>query len=259
MSKIYKSNNIKINDPRKLENVFPAHFSKVAKSIVVEPMDSEHEYYDVVNSNEDSLEEIEASKVIEEAKQLYKNIISEANRESLEMTTIAKSEANEVNRRAYDEGYDKGINDARDRVGSLIEEAQKIRDYLDKRREKQGIEIEAATVSLIIDISKKVIGCELEQNENAVISLVQNALTKNSYTKKASLRVSQEDFEIVSANRINILRTVEGLNDLEVLKDISLLRGSCIIDTPSGEINASIEIQIKELEKIFDFILKNDL
>ena len=259
MSKIYKSNNIKINEPRKLENVFLAHLPNVDKSTFDETIDLELENYDSENSSEDSLEEIEVSKVIEEAKQLYKNIISEANRESLEMTAIARSEADEVNRRAYDEGYDKGISDARDRIGSLIEEAQRIRDYLDKRREKQGNEIEAATVSLIIDISKKVIGCELEQNENAILSLVKNALTKNSYTKKASLRVAQEDFEIVSANRINILRTVEGLNDLEVLEDISLPRGSCILDTPSGEINASIEIQIKELEKIFDFILKNDL
>ena len=259
MSKIYKSNNIKINEPRKLENVFPAHLPNVDKSDIDEPIDTILENYESENSKEDSSEEIEVSKIIEEAKQLYKNIISEANRESLEMTTHAIEEADELNRRAYDEGYDKGINDARYRIGSLIEEAQKIRDYLDIRRENQGKEIEASTVNLIIDISKKVIGCELEQNENAVLSLVKNALTKNSYTKKASLRVAQEDFEIVLANRITILRTVEGLNDLEVLEDISLPRGSCILDTPSGEINASIEIQIKELEKIFDFVLKNDL
>ena len=270
MSRIYKSSYVKINEPRKLENIFPAHFPSVEKTKAEDSADDE--LFD--SSEGDDSEEIdgaeektlnlseaeeEATRVIEEAKELYKNIVSEANREAQEMTEQANDEAKAVTERAYTEGYNRGIQDAKERIGSLVDEAQGIRDFMEARREGQMREIEVDTINLIMDISRKVIGCELEQNEKAVISLVKSALSKSAFTEKASLRVSPEDFAIVDSNRINILRSVEGLSALEVVEDEAIPKGSCIVDTPSGEINASIDVQLKELEKIFDFVLKNDL
>lgn len=276
MSKIYKSNYVKINEPRKLENVFPARFPSVDKKnsddLLMNTLENFAEESQSADEESNAGEaedtrvpvslteaEEEAERIIEEAKELYKNIVSEANREAQEMISKASNESESITDRAYEAGYNSGMSDARNRIGSLIEDAQEIRDFLDSRREKQIGEIEKDTIELILAVARKVIGLELEQNEQAVISLVKSALSKNSFTEKASLRVSQEDYKIIEPNKISILRSVEGLSDLEVLEDIAIPRGSCIVDTPSGEINASVEVQLRELEKIFEFILKNDI
>ena len=275
MSKIYKSNYVKINEPRKLENVFPARFPSVEKKnpddLLMNTLENFAEESqsaeDESNAREEdtvvpvslSEAEEEAERIIEEAKELYKNIVSEANREAQEMLSKANDESESITDKAYESGYNSGINDARNRIGNLIVEAQEIRDFLDSRREKQILEIEKDTIELILAVARKVIGCELEQNEQAVISLVRSALTKNSFAERATLRVSQEDYKIIEPNKISILRSVEGLSDLEVLEDIAIQRGAYIVDTPSGEINASVEVQLRELGKIFEFILRNDI
>jgi flagellar biosynthesis/type III secretory pathway protein FliH len=41
------------------------------------------------------------------------------------------------------------------------------------------------------------------------------------------------------------------------VSDLSLPNGSCIIETPSGEVNSSVDVQIEEVEKIFNYLLRN--
>ncbi len=270
MSRIYKSNNIKINEPRKLENIFPANFKHIPKPIIKnKEMQSDSDdslgidsFDENVQTDEDLIEpseaETEAERIIEEAKDLYKNIVSEANKEASEMRESAYAEVDNLNKKAYQEGYDKGLREAEKKIGELVDEAQSIRDFLDNRRTKQMREIESSVINLIIDIGRKVIGQELDQTPEAILSIVKNALSKGSFIEKATLRVSEEDYEIVNENKIMILRSVEGLSELTVVSDIALVKGSCIIDTPSGEINACVDVQLKELEKIFDFVLKRE-
>lgn len=270
MSRVYKSNNVKINEPRKLENIFPANFKQKPKPIIKvneddsdESLENDGFIIDESFQSDDELEgpsevELEAEKIIEEAKDLYKNIISEANKEATEMRDSAYAEVSDLNQRAYKEGYDKGINDANKKIGELVDEAQSLRDFLDQRRKNQMREMEEDVVNLVFDVVRKVIGKELEQTSESVLSIVKNALAKSSFTEKAVLRVSEEDYEIVNENRVQILRSIEGLSELEVISDISLIKGSCIIDTPSGEINASVEVQLRELEKVFEFVLNRE-
>jgi len=113
-------------------------------------------------------------------------------------------------------------------------------------------------VQLVLDIAKKVISDELTQNKEAILSLVKKALQKCAFKKMLVLKVSPLDFDFILENKGRICMMVEGISDIEIVSELSLDQGSCIIETPSGEINSSMDIQIKEIEKIFTYILRNE-
>ena len=248
MSKIYKSSNIHIGAPKPIKNIF---------LIETKPKPKDDESENAVSSPEDEAKAM-AESIIEEAKQMYLQIIDEANNEAKKTIDDAFSDADNIRTEAYESGFKSGHQDANENMQGIIEQASDLRDFLDRRKEELLKELEVQIIDLIVDSTKKIIGNELLQNQNAIFSLIKQALSKCAIKNKMTIRVSENDFEKTVAGKESIMRVIEGLSDLEIVKDLSLNTGGCIIETASGEINASTDVQIKELEKAFLFTLRNE-
>jgi len=203
-----------------------------------------------------------ADELINDAKQMYLRIIDEANSEATQILDAAYVEAGKLKqaemKNGYTQGYEKGYIDGKSQAESLLQEASEIKDFLDDRKEAILKDIEENILDLILDISKKLFGEELAQNKEAIFLLIQQALNKCAFKNKLIIRVSSLDFDNVNLNKDKLEAMVEGVSDIEVYEDKSLAQGSCVIETPSGEVNSGIDVQIKELEKIFIYILRNE-
>ncbi len=199
--------------------------------------------------------------IIEDAKQMYLKIIEEANSEAQSIAAAAAVEAQDLklteSNNGYREGYDSGYFEGRREAQKIIDEAAELKEFIDNRRENFFREAEEQVLQLILETAKKVIGDELTQNTEAILSLVNQALQKCAFKKKLVLRVSPQDSDFILQNKDRICMMVEGISDIDIVSDLSLTQGSCIIETPSGEINSSVDVQIKEIEKIFNYILRN--
>lgn len=251
MSKVYKSSHVSIGTPKPIVNIF---MQETKTSVETEGKPPE------VDLTSDPTEDAES--IIEDAKQMYLKIIEEANAEAQAIIQAARAEAEYLTQSAsengYREGFENGYLDGRREAQTIVEEAAELREYLDRRKDEFYKEAEGQVVELVIDIAKKVIGDELKQNEAAILSLVNLALQKCAFKKKLVLKVSEEDSDFVSENKNRICKMVEGISDIEIVADLSLSQGSCIIETPSGEINSGVDVQMKEVEKIFAYLLRNE-
>lgn len=105
---------------------------------------------------------------------------------------------------------------------------------------------------------KKIIGNEIQQNKDIIISQIKIALEKCTYRDKVAIKVSSEDYPNVLVKKHIIESLVEGISELEIIEDKFLKKGDCIVDTPSGEVNSSIELQLEQLQKAFYFALRNE-
>lgn len=251
MSKVYKSDQITLGTPKPLVNAFidnnKAKREETDRGIpAAEPVDAEKA----------------ANDIIEDAKEMYLKIIEEANSEAKRIVTDAQGEAEKLLLAAredgYREGFETGYSDSRNEAQSFINEAADIREFLDDRKSEIYKEVEEQVVKLVLDISKKVIGEEITQNREAILSLINQALQKCAFRKKLVLKVSPQDHGFILENKDRVCRLVEGISDIEIEADMSLEAGSCIVETPSGEINSSIDVQIREIEKIFTYVLGNE-
>jgi len=64
------------------------------------------------------------------------------------------------------------------------------------------------------------------------------------------VKVSPEDFDAVYENSDNILRSAGYSGQLEIKKDIALKQGDCIVETPVGNVDASVDVQLESIEKV---------
>ena len=248
MSKVYKSGQISIGAPKAIENAFQNIINLEQQALPSEA--------DVEDPEE------AAKNIIADAKEMYLKIIEEANSESRSIIKTAEEEAIKLLTAAredgYRAGYEAGHLESRQAAQGLIDEAAAIREFLDNRKCELYMEAEEQIIQLVLEVSKKVIGDEITQNKESILSLVNQALQKCAFRKKLVLRVSSQDHEFILGNKDRICTLVEGISDIEVASDLSLSAGSCIVETPSGEINSSIDVQIREIEKIFTYMIRNE-
>ena len=251
MSKVYKSRNISIGIPKHIVHVFRTEVNKAEECETISNDDN-----NVVD------EEEYANSIVEDAKQMYLKIIEEANAEARRTMEAAEEEARSLlsssREEGYKEGYESGYLEGKNEAQSIIDEASEIKTFLDMRRESLYREAEEQIVDLVLSISKKVIGQELSQNRETLLSLVNQALQKCAFKNKLVLKISPLDYDFIKENKYRICKMVEGISDIDIVSDLSLPQGSCIIETPSGEINSSIEVQYNEIKKIFTYLLRNE-
>lgn len=251
MSKIYKSNCVSVGAPKPIVNVFK---SEAKIKTETEPA-AEEEY----NS---SCPEEDADSIIEDAKQMYLKIIEEANSEAHRIVEAAEADAENFisasRDSGYKEGFETGYIEGKKKAQSIIDDASEIRRFLEARKEELFKEAEEQILRLVLNIAKKVIGEEITQNREALLSIVHKGLQKCTFRKKLVLKVSPEDSDFIIENKDRICMTVEGISDIDIVSDLSLAKGSCIIETPSGEVDSSIDVQIEEIEKIFTYLLRNE-
>ena len=104
---------------------------------------------------------------------------------------------------------------------------------------------EADTVALAIAIARRVLNRELMADPEAMLGLVKAAFQKCDQRETHKLRVSPQDADAIREHR-------ERLNlpqALEVVADGALTRGSALFETSRGDLDASVNTQLGEIER----------
>jgi len=108
--------------------------------------------------------------------------------------------------------------------------------------------MEKDIVDLVLEISKKVIEKEIEKPD-FILGLVEDALDKATSKKDTILKVSEEDYQFIIQNKEKLLLNIEGFGDVEILKEASLEKGSCLVETKFGIIDGSIKTRMQQIEQ----------
>ncbi len=211
-----------------------------------------------INLQEDQ-QENSHEQLIEEAKREAQQIISDANLSAAQVIQDAKLQAEEMVTVVFEEarrdGYKLGHAEVTEKAEGLLKEAEDIKSAAKREYESMIDSIEGEMIQLVLDIAKKVIGDELEFRTEAVSSLVGQALLQCRGVAHIEIKVSPEDYEIVLEKKDMIGRKSGFSGELEIKQDLSLTKGDCIIGTPMGSIDASVQTQLKAIEEAFNEML----
>ncbi|HEY7337710.1 MAG TPA: FliH/SctL family protein [Bryobacteraceae bacterium] len=112
-------------------------------------------------------------------------------------------------------------------------------------------EAEEATVGLAIAIARRLLNRELATDPEAILGLVKAAFQKCDARETYKLRLSAADVEAVRGNRGLIALPPA----VEIIADAGLTRGSAVFETSRGELDASVDTQLAEIEQGFADIL----
>jgi flagellar assembly protein FliH len=114
-------------------------------------------------------------------------------------------------------------------------------------KKKLRREAEEDLVKLAIAIARRLIRRELSTDGVAILGLVKAALSRVEARDVIRIRVHPEDAKILQPCLVEL-----SLPDrVELTADRSLERGAVIVETARGELDASVETQLTEIERGF--------
>jgi len=195
------------------------------------------------------------AKAKDEADAILRSAKIEADTRDAKMRDKAAKDAAELHELARREGELEGRKEGREAYDSLIAEAERIRADAQEKYRKLLTGAEGDMLELVLKISRKVIGDEIAFNRNSIISMIRDAFDNCTNKDDVVLKISPEDYDFVIDNKNNLLSMIEGIDNLEIRRDLSLGPGSCSIETAFGNLDAGADMRLSKIEDAFYRIL----
>lgn len=153
----------------------------------------------------------------------------------------AREEAQNIKEAAMKDGYQDGLNQAK---ADIEEVKNSLTEFLGA---KQAVfdYIAPNIMEISIDIAKKIIKQEIQQNPSLILENISNILKELSRDEtKITLRVNPIQVSLVKTEVPEIISNAGLDAKIIVLPDENIMEGGCIVTTTNGVIDATIETQL---------------
>jgi flagellar assembly protein FliH len=173
--------------------------------------------------------------------------LAELERQLSELRTAQNAELACVRQAALQEGLHQGREEAASAVRDSAQKLGATLTELTAFRRKLRLDAEREVVKLSLAIARRILNRELATDPEALEGVVHAALSKLQNRDVWQVRVCAQAAEITNAflDRAGLTDTVK------VLADAALHPGDLLIETPSGELDASVNTQLHEIERGF--------
>lgn len=174
-----------------------------------------------------------------------KEVLEKAIEDAIHKKNEAEKEAEELKKKAIEEGFQEGLIQLNKHILDLEEHGRTI------YRETQN-----SILRLALQAAKKIVNKELETHPDTIVDIVIQALAPVKQSHKITLFVNKIDRDILEENKPRIKEIFEQLQFFGIQERADISPGGCVIETESGIINASVENQWKSLEIAFSRYMK---
>jgi type III secretion protein L len=143
-------------------------------------------------------------------------------------------------------GYEDGLMEARlEEADRMIENASRTVDYF--------AAIEQRIVALVMQAVRRIIADFTDTDR--VVAVVQSGLSVMRNQKQLTLRLAPEHLEAIKGRASELLERFPGVGMIDFMPDPRLKGDAAILESEMGVVEASIELQLKAIERGFAKLL----
>ncbi len=158
----------------------------------------------------------------------------------------AQEEADQIKESAAKEGYKAGLEEAKNDIANLREA---IANFVSSKKEVFEY-IAPDILEISIDIAKKIIKKEIEQDPEAIIGMILEIMESFSKEEtKITVKVNPMQADLVREELPKAISEKGTEAKISVIADDSIAAGGCIFQTSNGIIDAGLETQIEILKE----------
>lgn len=191
--------------------------------------------------------EIRVQEAQAEADRIVDGARSEMARMIQEATEQAEAKKSEILEAAATEGYNAGIERSKTEAEEMRTQVEAERQANIAEYEKQVSELEPAFVEVVIKCVKKLTGIYEEDKKDIILYLIESALKNQPKCSSYLIRVSEQDYPVVSYSKDLIRRCIDESSSLEIISDKLMSRTQCQIETENRIFDCSLDTQLIEL------------
>jgi len=156
-------------------------------------------------------------------------------------------------KQAYDQGFAQGEKDGYElgetRARKIIEKIESLHDEMTCLKSGLVREYEKDLLTTIFAIAEKVVHTHLTLNETAVKDNILAALDLVTEKREVTLKINPEDFEYVEKLRPELFSGNMQVKSIMITSDPAVTRGGCRMETSNGDVDATIESQLKIIQQ----------
>ena len=160
---------------------------------------------------------------------------------------VAEEEKQVLFEAAKREGYEAGLADLeQERAAMEASFAEREQALLAEYERKTG-ELEPMATEVVVGLLQSLTGVLLDSKKGIVTYLVSKALAEAERSSSFLIKVSREDIDEVKGASETLRSLFERDVTLEIVSDLLLKKGECMIETDAGIIDCSLGTQLEGL------------
>ncbi len=167
----------------------------------------------------------------------------------------ARAEIEEARQQGHEagvsEGLEKGkeeaIEELREEYDHKVEEVRKLLSSIAVSTKDYYLEVEKNLVRFAIRIARRVVGDAADNHEGVATRIAAAALRQASERSVVTLLCHPEDEAELTAAEMDLKAVSEGIREIDVRISQRVSRGSVILETNGGSIDATIETMISQI------------
>ncbi len=160
----------------------------------------------------------------------------------------AQEEAGTIKENAAKEGYKAGLEKAK----TEIENVKAAIMEFSKAKQEVFDYIAPDIMEISVEIAKKIVKKEIEQNPEIVLSTIMDVLkTLPKDEAKITIKVHPQQLEITKQNIPQIISELSLEVRTNVVSDATIEIGGCVVQTGNGIVDATIQTQLEIIKEAF--------
>jgi len=202
---------------------------------------------------------VDTEALLREARQQAAQMADQAKGEAAAVLADADGRAAEIERAAYDRGYNEGLSGGKtageDQAAEMIQQVTAIVDRATQLHDTMLQEAEAEMVALCLEIARKIIQAELRTNPDVVKSVVAAAVQKINGSPRVTIKVNPGQVDLVQAHWLHAFGPNYRDKEWVIEGEEAIQAGGCRLETKYGQLDAQIGGQFAEIQKTFALLL----
>ena len=229
--------------------------------------EAETQAHQIVSDAQKSAEELEANahaeaeKIIQEAQAEAESISQEIREEAESNAVTIREEAHQSAFQAgqeegkaagYEEGkasgekegWEQGHQEYIDAINHLKEAA----NWVLEQRQEIVDQTESDLIGLVFDIAEKVVHHQIS-TDGIIYHTVKSMLEYVTGHEKVLIHVNPNDIRALEPHHDEFLKSIGGVDSLEIIEASNISQGGCLLETNLGTIDTQLETQLEQARK----------
>ncbi len=202
----------------------------------------------IIKNNENA--EIILNQAKEEANAILEQARVDAEKIIQDSKELAMQDAQQLKDQASKEGYNIGYQQGMQEVEKIKQQLKQQKESLSAEYDQLVDQLEPQFVETITAIYEHIFHVDLSSYRDILIYLISSTMNRVEGSRNFMIHISKEDYPYVSMHRKQLgIETTAGSRMVELVEDITLEKGQCLIETDNGIFDCGLGTQMDELRK----------
>lgn len=169
------------------------------------------------------------------------------------VNAIVLEKLKEVQEKAYQEGYqlglaegtEKAFQEAKADLAQRMHAIESILKTIENLKKNLLVDNEANLIQLLFLVAKKMALRDLQDNREAVKTILDDVLDEMQSDEQLSVRLSPEDLKFLEELQQKSGDKIESLERVKFIADEAVKPGGCLIESEYGTVDATIEERVE--------------